>query len=265
MSTPLLCTTQDEVNAALARGVQDLIVDATDGAWLEIRHDGLVRLWESSRVVAWGSSSVEAWESSSVEARESSSVVARGSSSVVARESSSVEAWGSSRVEAWESSRVEAWESSRVEAGRWVAVHLWSQRVTLTGDGHVIDMTALDLSDPEVWCAYHGIHVDDGRALLYKAVDSDLRTTSHIPTTYTIGQEVAATDWQATAQCGHGLHFSPSPSQARSCAVSIVERYVAVSAAVADLIPLGDDKCKAPACVVLHEVDQWGDQIKGAK
>ena len=249
MSTPLLCTTQDEVNAALARGVQDLIVDATDGAWLEIRHDGLVRLWESSRVVAWGSSRVVAWESSRVVARESSSVVARESS----------------RVEAWGSSSVVAWGSSRVEAGRWVAVHLWSQRVTLTGDGHVIDMTALDLSDPEVWCAYHGIHVDDGRALLYKAVDSDLRTTSHIPTTYTIGQEVAATDWQATAQCGHGLHFSPSPSQARSCAVSVVERYVAVSAAVADLIPLGDDKCKAPACVVLHEVDQWGDQIKGAK
>ena len=200
----LKVTTQEALDKALADGVTDLIVEAPAWAYLEIRHDGLVRLFGSSRVVARGSSSVvargssrvvaresssvvawgssrvvaressrvEAWGSSSVEAWGSSSVVARGSSRVVARESSSVVAWGSSRVVARESSRVEAWGSSSVEAwgsssvvaresssvvaGRFTAVHLRSQRVTLTGEGRIIDMTAVDLTEVETWHAYIG-------------------------------------------------------------------------------------------------------------
>jgi len=163
---------------------------------------------------------------------------------------------------AWGSSSVEARESSHVEAGAYVAVHLHSQYVTLTGSGHIIDMTQVDLDNPEIWCTYHGITVEGGRALLYKAVDRRLRTTAHIPTTYAIGASVAAADWEATSHCGQGLHFSPSPSRARDCAVSPVERYLAVSVAVADLIPLGADKCKAPSCLVLHEVDLWGERIE---
>jgi len=195
-TTPLKVTTQEALDKALADGVTDLIVEAPDWAYLEIRHDGLVRLfgssrvearesshveawesshvearesshveaWESSRVEARESSHVEARESSHVEARESSHVEARGSSRVEARESSRVEAWGSSHVEAWESSRVvaresshvEARESSSVEAGRFTAVHLWSQRVTLTGEGHIIDMTAVDLTEVKTWHAYIG-------------------------------------------------------------------------------------------------------------
>ena len=143
-----LVTTQSALDKALAEDVIDLIVDAPNGAWLEIRHDGLVRLWESSRVEARGFSRVVARESSRVEARDSSRVVAWDSSSVVA--------WESSRVEARESSRVEARDSSSVEAGRWVVVHLWSQRVTLTGTGHIIDMTAVDLADVDIWREYVG-------------------------------------------------------------------------------------------------------------
>lgn len=105
-----LVTTQSALDKALAEDVIDLIVDAPNGAWLEIWHDGLVRLWESSRVVARGSS------------------------------------------------RVEAWDSSRVVAGRWVVVHLWSQRVTLTGTGHIIDMTAVDLADVDIWREHVGAY-----------------------------------------------------------------------------------------------------------
>ncbi len=139
-ATPLKVTTQEALDKALADGVTDLIVEAPDWAYLEIRHDGLVRLFGSSRVVAWESSHVEAW----------------GSSHVEAWESSHVEAWGSSHVEARESSSVEARESSSVEAGRFTAVHLWSQRVTLTGEGHIIDMTAVDLTEVKTWHAYIG-------------------------------------------------------------------------------------------------------------
>ena len=119
-----LVTTQAALDKALADGAVDLIVDAPNGTWLEVRHDGLVRLWDSSHVEAWGSSHVEA----------------RGSSHVVA----------------WESSHVVAWDSSHVVAGRWTAVHLWSQHVTLTGEGHIIDMTAIDLADVDIWRDYAG-------------------------------------------------------------------------------------------------------------
>jgi hypothetical protein len=174
----LTVTTQSQLDKALADGVVDLIVDAPNGAWLKICHDGLVRVWGSSRVVARESSSVEAWGSSRVVARESSSVVARESSSVEAWGSSRVAAWGSSHVESWESSsvvaressrvvawgssHVEAWGSSSVDAGRWTAVHLWSQRVALTGDGHIIDMTAVDLADVALWREFTAARVDPG-------------------------------------------------------------------------------------------------------
>ena len=111
-----LVTTQAALDKALADGAVDLIVDAPNGAWLEVLHDGLVRLLDSSRVVARDSSRVEALDSSHVEAR----------------------------------------DSSHVEAGRWTAVHLWSQRVTLTGEGHIIDMTAIDLTDVGTWRDYTG-------------------------------------------------------------------------------------------------------------
>ena len=88
--------------------------------------------------------------------------MARGSSHVEAWGSSSVEAWGPSRVVARESSRVAAWGSSRVDAGRWTAVHLWSQRVALTGDGHIIDMTAVDLADVALWREFTAARVDPG-------------------------------------------------------------------------------------------------------
>ena len=99
--------TQEALDAALAEGVTDLIVDAPNGAYLDIRH-GFVRLWGSSRAVLC------------------------------------------------ESSRAELRESSTAETGRWTVVHVWSQRVTLTGEGHVIDMTKVDLTDVETWRAYVG-------------------------------------------------------------------------------------------------------------
>ena len=114
-TTPRLVTTQAELDVALAVGVIDLIVEAPNGAYLDIRH-GFVRLWGSSSAVLWGSS----------------------------------------RAELWGSSRAELRESSTAETGRWTVVHVWSQRVTLTGEGHIIDMTKVDLTDVETWRAYVG-------------------------------------------------------------------------------------------------------------
>ena len=140
--------TQEALDAALAEGVTDLIVDAPAGAYLEVRHDGFVRLRESSRAVLRGSSSAELWESSRAELRESSRAELRESSRAVL--------WVSSRAVLRVSSSAELWGSSSAETGRYTSVHVWSQRVTLTGDGHVIDMTQVDLTDVDTWRAYVG-------------------------------------------------------------------------------------------------------------
>ena len=262
-------------------------VVARDSSSVVARETSRVEAWDSSRVEAWDSSRVEArdssrvvaWETSSVVARDSSRVVAWETSRVVARDSSRVVAWGSSRVEAWgssrvvawgssrvvarDSSRVEAWGSSSVEAGRFTAVWLHSQHVTLDAKGAVIDMTAIDPNDPAAWCDLKGVAVTDGKTLVYKIVDASLMAGhGYTPTAYPIGGTVTAPDWRADRSCGNGLHFSPTPRQARAYYVGDAPaRYLACEVDLSTLVPL-DDKCKAPSARVLHEVDEWGDPVE---
>jgi hypothetical protein len=247
-------------------------VEARGSSSVEARDFSRVVARGSSSVVAWGFSSVVAWDSSSVEARGSSSVEARGSSSVEARDSSSVVAWDSSSVEArdsssveaLDSSSVEAWDSSRVEARKYVAVHLHSTRVTLSG-GVVIDLTQLDMTDPTTWLDFHGVTVTDGAAVLYKAVDADLRAgQDYISTAYPIGETVTARDWEASGRCGHGLHFGVSPSHARRYFNGAgAPRFLEVAVPVEDLVGL-EGKCKARSCTVVREVDMHGDPVETA-
>jgi hypothetical protein len=250
-------------------------VEARGSSHVEAWESSYVEARGSSRVVARGSSHVEAWESSHVvargssyvEARGSSHVVAWGSSYVVARESSYVEAWGSSRVvargsshvEAWESSRVEAWESSRVEASPYVAVYLRSQRVTLSG-GHVIDLTAIDLTDPVQWCEFHGVKTGDGIAYLYKAVGDDWR--SDYGAEYAPGTTPEATDWNTVAECGQGLHFCAHPQLSLTYKRDAT-KFVRVGVRLDEMVPLGD-KIKARRVVVACvEVDPYdGEEVK---
>ena len=232
-------------------------VDAWGSSSVDARDSSRVDAWDSSRVDAWGSSSVDAWGSSRVVARGSSRVDAWGSSSVDAWDSSRVDAWDSSRVDAWDSSRVDAWDSSRVVAGKYVAVHLHSQRVTLTG-GVVIDMTAVDRSDPQTWADLHGARVTRGRITVYKGVAADLRSAYGVR--YPIGETVTCDDWNPAAECGGGLHFSPSPTSTESYCTPV--RYLECTVKLADVVPLGD-KIKAPACRVVREVDRWGVPTEG--
>ncbi|BCT75615.1 hypothetical protein SCMU_14570 [Sinomonas cyclohexanicum] len=191
-------TTQTELDNALNRGDAEIIIDSPAGVWIHVKATG------SSRVVATGSSRVVATGSSRV--------VATGSSRVEARGSSRVEARDSSRVEATGSSRVEAWDSSRVEASKYVAIHLHSARATVTG-GTVIDIAKLDLTRHEDWADYHGVATEDGHLVVYKAVDADLKSGRGFH--YPVGGTVECSDWDPADVCGGGLHFSPSPAQAR--------------------------------------------------
>jgi hypothetical protein len=197
-------------------------------------------------------------------ARDSSHVVAWGSSHVVAWGSSHVEAWGSSHVEAWGSSHVEAWGSSHVVAHKYVAVHLHSGRATVEG-GVVIDITALDLDTHTDWADYHDVETIDGELIVYKAVDSELKSGRGFA--YPIGETVTAPDWAANGYCGQGLHFSPSPAQAKAYHPEAM-RFLKCAVAVDDLVILdGSDtwstpKLKAKSARVLAEVDLRGQEIQ---
>jgi hypothetical protein len=237
--------TQAGLDKALKESVNYIYIDSPEGVWITLRDYDR----DSSHVEAWGSSHVEAWGSSHVEAW--------GSSHVVARDSSHVVAWGSSHVEAW--------DSSHVEARPLVAVHLHSARAEVEG-GVVIDITAIDQTDPQTWCDMQGAEAKGGTALVYKAVDDNL--TSGYGTTYPLGETVVAKDWNGKPNCGGGLHFGPTPRHARSYNLSAT-RYLACQ------IPLkhakgiteggGTAKVKARECVVLYEVDIDGKRLDAAE
>jgi len=169
------CTSQAELDAAIAAGESDIVINSPAGVWLDLRAPKATRVtargsstvtaWGSSTVHARGSSTVTAWDSSTVTAWGSSTVHARGSSTVHAWDSSTVTAWDSSTVTARDSSTVTAWGSSTVTAAAYVAVHLHSGRAKVEG-GRIIDVSALDLSDPDIFAAYAGgplLLANDGR------------------------------------------------------------------------------------------------------
>jgi len=130
--------------------------------------------------------------------------------------------------------------------------------------GVVIDMTALDRSDPATWCDLNGIDVtEDGRALVYKAVDADL-TAGHgyTLTAYPVGSTVTASDWHSEDTCGGGLHFGRSPMAAAECHRGDTgPRYLACEVDLSEVVVVLDDTIKARSCRVLHEVDRHGREI----
>ena len=123
-------------------------------------------------------------------------------------------------------------------------------------------MTALDLSQPADWCAYHGVTVDgQGIATLYKAVNDQWTTDRGFD--YSPGSTPVAPDWCDSNECGGGLHFCPWPWQSRDY-LSDATRYVAVGVQVSDLRPIagGTPKAKAPRVVVAcREVTIDGEAV----
>ena len=236
------------------------------------------------RVVAWGSSQprVEARESSQprVEARESSQprVEAWGSSQprVEARESSQprVEARESSqpRVEAWGSSqpRVEAWGYAQLSAKGAVTgtaaatVAVCVEGAAKINGGH---QTVVRRSTPEEWCAYYGVSVTDGVALVYKGVLDTWRSPHGAD--YTPGTVPVALDWDGgRRECGAGLHFSPTPRMTHAF-ISEPAHYLACPIRLEDIAVHADgaypEKIKARGCCApVYEVDEDGEPVSPA-
>ena len=239
--TTIRVNTQDELDAALATAtaVETIVIASEPGVWLRV----------GGNAGASGSATVRAWDSATVEASGSATVEASGSATV--------RAWGGATVRAWDSATVRAWGSATVEASSHVAVHLHSARAAVSG-GVVIDVASLDLADAATWLDYHGVDIEDGAAILHKAVNADL--VSDHGASYPIGETVTAPDWHDGNECGRGLHLSPLPTQAGSYR-AFGSRYLACRVKVADIRVLtdgGPPKCKVPTLDVLHEVDAHG-------
>ena len=164
------------------------------------------------------------------------------------------------------SATVRAYGSATVRATPRVAIHLHSARAAVTG-GVVIDISALDLNNPTVWTEHHGVEVVDDQAILYKATSAELIAGADYgkPTTYTVGTEVAATDWRDDHDCGGGLHISPRPDQARRYRNGEAgTRYLRVAVPLESLRPIDESKAKARQVRVLAEVDLDGVELAGA-
>ena len=235
--------TQAELDQALAAHPDDQIVCVGDGEF---------EVGGSSTVTAWDSSTVHAGDSSTVHAGDSSTVTAWDSSTVTAGDSSTVTARDSSTVTARDSSTVHAGDSSTVTAGDWCAVHHHNQRSKVTAKNVFV---VPDLSTIEVWAAYHGIPIADGRIRLAKAVRDDYRSAHDM--SYKVGSEVTAPDWTTTRACGGGLHLVAQGWQGISYDPSAT-RFVAVEVAIADLVVIDGEKVKARTLRVLHETDAYG-------
>jgi hypothetical protein len=134
----------------------------------------------------------------------------------------------------------------------------------------VIEVPTVTTADE--WIAYYdAADAGDGHVLLYKALDTELK--SGYGFLYLPGTSVEAPDWDAGArECGGGLHFCASPFHARGFrrySELKSTRFVACKVKVADIAvhakPMYPNKVKAPRCEVLYECDVDGKELAQAE
>jgi len=126
------------------------------------------------------------------------------------------------------------------------------------------------IDTPAKWCEYYGVVVENGIAVLYKAVLAGFASQHDASLFYRPGTVVEAMDWDGgKAECGGGLHFSPCVAMTKEFVTSPVH-YLACPVALADMVvhPEGSSpqKCKARRlCAPCWEVDADGLRILSSK
>ncbi len=166
-----------------------------------------VEAWENASVRASGNASVEASGNASVVARGNASVRASGNASVVAYENATVEAWGNATVEAYGNATVEAWGNAQIGACANVQVvrGSLSAKIAVKGNARVVTMP----DTPEAYCDFYGVTVEDGRAILYKAVRDNLSSFHNPCFVYAVGEtKTHDCDPSQEVVCGMGMHVA---------------------------------------------------------
>ena len=189
----------------------------------------------------------------------------RSTANVESRESSTanVESWESStaNVNAKAFCQLKLSGSLTVVAAATVAIVVLGGNPKIEGGGFI---QRLDISTPEKWCDYYGVDVRGGFALLGKIVGENY--VSKRGCRYPVGGAPAAPDWDGgQAECGGGLHFSPTPEMAREFDANGEHRLIC-PVLLTDIAvhPDGEypQKCKARAVTSpLWEVDAHGEPI----
>ena len=267
-------TTQEELDAALAAGIIDLLIDRPDGATpLEIENKK-VRLRGNSSAILSGNSSAILRGNSRATLWGNSRAILRDNSSAILSDNSSAILWGNSRATLSDNSSATLsgnssatlWGNSRATLKKFTVAWKKSVDATITGTGHVIDMTAIDLSNPGEWAEYVGANVDEeGQVHLYKAVDDNLESAySKDKFAYTVGSIVEPEWWKDNNSCGNGIHLCPSPQHARDHFPDAT-RFLEVTCDAATFVPIDTSKIKTAQAYVLREVDICGTPLKEDK
>jgi hypothetical protein len=174
-----------------------------------------------------------------------------------------VSAWGSVNVDARRSVTVETWESAIVRDQGAAEVRPWGHSVVVSRrSGKAEQARHGRPRSAEQWCELNGVEASDGVAVLFKAVDAEFRSDHGL--SYAPGTRPAAPDWDATDECGGGLHLVARPFHALEYALQ-PRRYVACPVRLEDVAlvrPAHGTKVKARrACAPAYEVSEEGDPL----
>ena len=260
-------TTQEELDAALAAGIIDLLIDRPDDATPLDIENKKVRLWGNSSAILWGNSSADLWDNSSADLRGNARAILRGNARADLRGNARADLWDNARADLRGNSSAILRGNSSADLKKFTVAWKKSVDATITGTGHVIDMSAVDLSNPDEWVEYVGANVDEeGQVHLYKAVDDNLESAySKDKFAYEIGSTVQPeTWWEDNNFCGNGIHLCPSPQHARDHFPDAT-RFLEVTCDAATFIPIDTSKIKTAQAHVLREVDICGTPLKEDK
>jgi len=142
-----------------------------------------------------------------------------------------------------------------------VSLHIWKESHIDGGK-----QTIIDLSTPTDWCEYYGARVEDGQAIVYKAVERGYMSYHGVK--YEPGTMPRDEKWDGRGRecaAGGGLNFSPTPRHTHRF-VSSPKHYLECRVALSDMVVHFDgrypEKICAPAVVApMVEVDVNGKRV----
>lgn len=223
----------------------DAVVTAGDR--VTVFGSGVVNASGSAHVIADGSASVTAWDRAVVELTGAATATVSGEASVDAAHDSRVRAGGLAQVRL----RDDAMCLVRGMAPDGGVRVTTADAVWQAEEGRVYSASGevSTLADPYTWCRMFHVATADGVATVFKAVDAFWTTAraARVGVFYRPGTLPQAPDW-VDDDAGGGLHFSPTPFQAREVVRSCAH-VVACGVLIAELRPVSDDVCKAPRVV----------------
>jgi len=182
-----------------------------------LRGNSTATLWGNSTATLWGNSTATLWGNSTATLWGNSTATLRGNSTATLRGNSTATLWGNSTATLRGNSTATLRGNAAARAFDWTTVESKSPSAVLLSHSDEVNVVGdprqLAMQNPQSvaeWLEFYGIEVEDGVAILYKAVGRNYHSRNGIH--YTPGSEPVAPDWDGgVRECGGGLHFSPHP------------------------------------------------------